>query len=145
MAESQICIVYQSRSLLPTDGISARNALSDLVSQARRNNERDAITGALLVFGDRIVQVLEGDRHAVLDAFSRITADRRHRDVTVLHFGRMPARRFASWNLAFAWPIADRLADDVRPTLGYGDAVTILLDLMLWSRRAEADGPPRYG
>lgn len=65
------------------------------VSQA--NNGRDGVTGLLLYDGGSFLQVLEGQREAVLTTFDRIRADPRHHDVKLMLSETVAAPAFEDW------------------------------------------------
>ena len=91
--------------------------LAGILVQARRNNRRDAITGALLCRHDLYLQLIEGDASAIDALYVRITADDRHCDVRLLLTGTVDDRLFPEWEML----------DDEMPTLA-------------WSPAAVADG-----
>ncbi len=74
-------------------------ALNGILSDARRCNERDDITGALVCRADVYLQLLEGPAPAVEAAYDRIRKDDRHLDVRQLY--RRPAveRMFPGWSM----------------------------------------------
>jgi hypothetical protein len=53
----------------------------------------------LLVYQQRVVQVLEGPRDAVSATFERIARDVRHANLTVLSLGRIQQRDFEDWTM----------------------------------------------
>lgn len=71
--------------------------LGGLLRQARRNNARDGITGALIVRHDLYLQWLEGPPEALARLYHSIVRDDRHLDVQRLDGGPAPQRRFADW------------------------------------------------
>ena len=72
-------------------------ALNGILLTARRNNPRDAITGALICRHDLYLQLLEGPRAAVEARYSSIARDDRHLDV-VQRFSRPATERiFPNW------------------------------------------------
>jgi Sensors of blue-light using FAD len=73
-------------------------ALNGILASARRNNQRDGITGALICRADLYLQMLEGPRGKVTAAFRRILDDDRHVGVT-WHMRDDPARSWM-WNQA---------------------------------------------
>jgi FAD-dependent sensor of blue light len=73
--------------------------LVGILASARRNNERDGITGALICRDDLFVQLLEGRRDVVTAAFSRILHDDRHVDVVNLWSGDIDTRLFPGWSM----------------------------------------------
>ena len=74
-----------------------RAVLNGILLTARRNNQRDGITGALIVRPDLYLQWLEGPADALAALFERIRADDRHVDVERLDGGTLPSRRFGAW------------------------------------------------
>lgn len=71
--------------------------LSGILRQARRNNARDGITGALICRDDLYLQLLEGDSDLVEAAYARIVPDDRHLSPHLLWRGEAPARLFPAW------------------------------------------------
>ncbi|WP_376097296.1 BLUF domain-containing protein [Roseomonas sp. CCTCC AB2023176] len=74
--------------------------LAGLLIQSRRNNVRDGITGALVLSGSVIAQVLEGPREKVEALFERIRWDDRHGQIMIIEQGFVPERAFAEWDMA---------------------------------------------
>jgi hypothetical protein len=83
---------------------------SDVVEVIRRqsqiHNERDDITGLLLFDGWAFCQSVEGGAPEMANLLQRLQADRRHRNMRVLHFGSAEERSFSGWRLGFAY-VAD--------------------------------------
>jgi hypothetical protein len=71
--------------------------LNGILIDARRCNQRDDITGALVCRADLYLQYLEGPEIAVAAAFTRIAGDNRHLDVTRLVYAPIMARLFPKW------------------------------------------------
>lgn len=71
--------------------------LHGILSDARRRNARDEITGTLICRSDLYLQLLEGPAPAVEAAFLRIGRDDRHLEVTPLVQRPVAARLFAAW------------------------------------------------
>ncbi len=71
--------------------------LFDILSTARRNNQRDEITGALLCREDLYLQMLEGPPQAVNAAYMRILHDGRHAEITKLWSQPKNDRLFPDW------------------------------------------------
>ncbi len=85
-------LIYSSR---PFGFDDAR--LNSILIEARRNNDRDDITGALVCRQDVYLQLLEGPQAAVEHAFARIAADDRHSDVVKHHAVPAAERIFPAW------------------------------------------------
>jgi hypothetical protein len=71
--------------------------LNGILLDARRCNERDDITGALIARGDIYLQLLEGPKDKVLAAYDRIIDDDRHVEVKPLVQRQVDARMFPGW------------------------------------------------
>ena len=76
-------------------------ALPAIVKAAGRNNQPRSITGMLLYSNGNFLQVLEGKKDTVLEAFQHIEKDSRHRDVFVLLEQELAQRQFSSWSMGF--------------------------------------------
>ena len=71
--------------------------LNGILVQARRANERDGITGALICRADIYLQWLEGPEDKVRDTIARIERDDRHLEVKV-HLAETASERvFGDW------------------------------------------------
>jgi hypothetical protein len=75
--------------------------VAKILERARRNNERDGITGMLLYCDGNFLQLIEGEDEVVEATFRRIERDRRHSDVTILFDEKVPKRAFADWSMGF--------------------------------------------
>lgn len=83
-----------------------------LLAVSRRNNARDGITGLLMYHDGSFLQVLEGEKSKVEACFSRISADRSHRNVLRLFQGEVAERLFSEWSMGFSRP------DDIQAATG---------------------------
>ena len=73
--------------------------LNGILSDARRNNQRYNITGALVCRADVYLQLLEGPTDAVDAAFAHIRKDDRHANVDLLVRGPITERMFPGWSM----------------------------------------------
>jgi hypothetical protein len=73
--------------------------LDGILLQARRNNPKNDLTGALIVRGDLYLQLLEGPEAAVMATFSRISRDDRHLAVKLLLKEDVAERLFPNWTM----------------------------------------------
>lgn len=71
--------------------------LAGILVQARRNNARDDITGALICRQDLYLQLIEGPGAAIDTLYARIAADDRHLDVRLLLIDEVDERMFPAW------------------------------------------------
>lgn len=90
-------LLYTSRSTLDMD----EYALLDLLIEARDKNKRLGITGLLVYQQQSFIQILEGEKHNVLDVYRSICADSRHTNVTTVAEGEAASRGFADWEMAY--------------------------------------------
>lgn len=71
--------------------------LNGILLTARRNNARDAITGALVCRHDVFMQYLEGPPDAVGALYKKISLDDRHVEVKLRAKGTQEDRLFGDW------------------------------------------------
>ncbi len=71
--------------------------LNGILITARRNNPRDAITGALICRQDLYLQLLEGPRAAVETRYHGIARDDRHLEVVKRVSRPVTERLFPNW------------------------------------------------
>ena len=71
--------------------------LAGILIDARRCNQRDHVTGALVCRHDIYLQLLEGPEDAVRAAYARICHDDRHAGVKELLNHKIQSRLFANW------------------------------------------------
>ncbi len=87
-----IQLIYSSRPFGFDDA-----ALNGILMIARRNNPRDAITGALICRHDLYLQLLEGPLAAVEARYDRIASDDRHLEVVKRVSRPVTERMFPNW------------------------------------------------
>ena len=77
--------------------------LKKLLLRARMRNKEAGVSGMLVFHDGTFLQALEGDKRAVIEIFTKIEKDARHRDISVLHRGPGPEQRiFGDWAMGFA-------------------------------------------
>lgn len=86
--------VYSSRPFGYDAGM-----LNGILTDARRANLRDGITGALICRADIYLQWLEGSEDKVRAAIARIQRDDRHVEVNILIQDTIDDRVFAHWDM----------------------------------------------
>lgn len=86
--------------------------LAGILLGARRNNQRDDITGALICRHDLYLQLIEGSADAIDALYARIVADDRHSDVQLLLVRDVTERMFPTW----------AMLDDEAPSLFWSPA-----------------------
>ncbi|MEM1274349.1 MAG: BLUF domain-containing protein [Pseudomonadota bacterium] len=85
-------LIYSSRPFGYDSAI-----LNGILLDARRANERDGITGALICRSDIYLQWLEGPEDRVRATYARIKRDDRHLEVTLLVNEAEAERAFGDW------------------------------------------------
>jgi len=85
-------VVYASQPFGYDEGM-----LNGILSDARRCNTRDGITGSLVCRADLYLQLLEGPANLVTATFERIAKDHRHTSVRRLLAGPTAQRIFPDW------------------------------------------------
>ncbi len=73
--------------------------LDGILLQARRNNARNGLTGALIVRADLYLQLIEGPDDAIEATFARIIGDNRHLGVQLLLRETVSERIFPAWTM----------------------------------------------
>ncbi|RZJ01274.1 MAG: BLUF domain-containing protein [Brevundimonas sp.] len=73
--------------------------MSDILDQARPNNARDGVTGALTAVNGRFLQIIEGPAARLDDLLARLAEDERHRDLEILERRQVLGRTFADWDM----------------------------------------------
>lgn len=90
-------LVYTSLATNPF----SEEELVRLLEKSRSNNKGLAISGMLLYLQGKFIQVLEGEREAVINLYERIRHDPRHRKVATVVEGESPNRIFQNWSMGF--------------------------------------------
>ena len=77
----------------------AAGVLEDILYVSLSNNERDGITGALIVCEEDFFQILEGERTAVSACMTRIMNDPRHQKINIIFAGDVQTNLFPTWSM----------------------------------------------
>ena len=112
-------LVYRSRLRLPTR--DSRAVLGAIYGRARAKNAELGVSGALLVWNESVVQVLEGEEATVRALFATIHDDPRHDSVAVISEGPVAGRVFGRWAMA---AVADEGVPDIALLLSPGKGGT---------------------
>lgn len=99
-------IIYSSESATPMQ----MDDLEEILVQARRNNARNGITGALVYVDGVFLQILEGESPTVQQLMAKISTDVRHETITVLKERVVPVAMFADWKMAYVSATAAQVA-----------------------------------
>lgn len=90
-------LVYSSKAKKNTD----QSDILDIMETAEHTNKALNITGCLVYHNTSFVQILEGEKNDVLELYSKISQDNRHKDVMTLNEGDIEKRSFESWSMAY--------------------------------------------
>jgi len=99
-------------------------------------NKKENITGVLCQGSDLWIQVLEGERSQVNLLYSRIMADRSHRNIELLSMEEITHRQFGQWSMALVYlskndPMVQMAHPEFDPYSASGkDAISLLDELL---------------
>jgi hypothetical protein len=88
-------LIYKSESTVPMNW----QTVGKILAISTRNNDRDGLTGTLMVGRKSFLQVLEGSFEAVNATFARIVRDPRHSRVQLVSFEVIEERLFDEWQM----------------------------------------------
>jgi hypothetical protein len=74
-----------------------RPTFEHILAQAKARNAQSGVTGALISHAGMFLQVLEGDRAAVISTYQRILHDPRHHTCHLVWHGPITSRQFLIW------------------------------------------------
>ncbi len=103
-----------------------RAILAGILTNARRNNLRDDISGALICRQDLYLQLIEGSAEKIDALYARILDDDRHCDVQLLLADEVDERIFPEWAMlddtapSMVWSpqdIGEGAIDDTTPAM----------------------------
>ena len=99
-------LIYSSQATSPM----SVSDLEGILVHARRDNARRGITGALVYVDGVFVQVLEGEKDAVLGLMDSIRRDPRHTSVTEFYQTELEEPIFGHFKMAFLSATPDQMA-----------------------------------
>ncbi len=73
--------------------------LENMLLPARQRNVQLGLTGLLIYSGGHFLQVLEGEVHCLERLYTKIEADKRHRNVRRLALVSLQHRMFSKWSM----------------------------------------------
>ena len=139
----QVRLLYVSHAVGP----QTTTMTSSILLQAHQHNPTQGISGVLCQGQGLFFQVLEGERSRVNALYRRICADKRHRDVEVLHYEEIKERLFGQWSMALKRlpvdsPMVNRQHVDFDPYATSGPEVMAqLLDWVAAGQPIEMTAP----
>ena len=75
--------------------------LMRLLESARAFNQKNGITGILFYDNQQFIQVIEGERSAIMKTWKRIQDDKRHHRIELLEIKEISERIYPDWLLRF--------------------------------------------
>ena len=92
-------LIYVSSAAAPMSS----DDLLFLLERSRKKNLGLGITGMLVYMNGSFMQMIEGDKPAVLKLFESIKHDSRHTGVIEIMAGEIPDRNFEDWSMGFSF------------------------------------------
>jgi Sensors of blue-light using FAD len=99
-------VVYSSEAV-PSLNLAK---LETMLSESRIRNAARGITGVLVFVEGVFLQILEGEKKAVLDLMRTIERDKRHRHLKVFYEEETDKRAFGSWSMAYLSPSTEEVS-----------------------------------
>ena len=90
-------LIYRSEA----NNLMNDEALKLLLTQSRERNNTLGITGMLVYYDNKFIQLLEGNEKQVKFVYDSICKDNRHKQVTTLKQGTAKKRLFPGWTMSF--------------------------------------------
>jgi hypothetical protein len=122
--------------------------IAGILRSARRHNARQHITGMLNFRDDFFLQLLEGERDAVNETYSRIIRDPRHWNVVLIGYQPAVQRIFPAWSMHWVADVGDirevimrySASDHFRPDkMSFDCAIAFMQGFAAWGQRRSAD------
>jgi len=75
--------------------------IKEILESARRHNKINGVTGCLIYYNRRFIQIIEGSKAAVQETYQRICEDRRHKEIQLIAENSTAERTFPEWGMAY--------------------------------------------
>lgn len=83
---------------------NANIEVTRILAQARRNNERNGITGALVINDDYFLQSIEGSRPVINELLRKLVKDDRHFSLQIIECCEVEQRYWGKWSMKHLTP-----------------------------------------
>lgn len=93
--------------------------LSQILESSRQNNAEAGITGVLCGSKSHFVQLLEGPENNLIQLYSKIIDDRRHRDCVLIGIVPISSRMFNKWSMGYIERNAEEITIEKEELLNY--------------------------
>lgn len=94
-------MLYELTYYSVADNNISQDQVYQILERSKDKNKKADITGCLVFHKGQFVQLLEGEKNAVLRIYEEIEKDQRHSSVTLIARGNKEHRSFESWTMAF--------------------------------------------
>ncbi len=124
-------LTYQSSSI---NSITHDDLLA-ILKTANSINKEHNITGCLVFYEEKFVQILEGREEYVRKIYNKIIQDKRHHSIKLLWECEAKKRLFEDWNMAYYNPTTDTessFKSNFRLLIDFSDKSQAIL-LSFWS------------
>jgi hypothetical protein len=75
--------------------------IKKIMEIAEKFNSKNKITGCLLYYKHRFIQILEGEEEIIEELYTKIKQDKKHHNVNLLYINEISERIFPQWSMAF--------------------------------------------
>jgi hypothetical protein len=75
--------------------------LKSMLVQSRERNKEHLVTGLLLYFDGKFIQLIEGEKQTIKQLYYNITNDERHSSIVLLKDGDIDVPYFADWSMGY--------------------------------------------
>lgn len=75
--------------------------IEEIIKIAKKFNGKNKITGCLLYYKRRFIQILEGEEAVIEDLYAKIKQDKKHFNVNLLYTNEISERIFPQWSMVF--------------------------------------------
>ncbi len=134
----QLTYVSESKSTI------SFSDLNDILEVAKTRNSLLNITGCLVYYNGKFIQIIEGPQIEVLRLYDIILSDKRHKNVTLLWENFAERRFFNEWNMAFHNPTHNNIKQFVDNLIMFSElsekSTSSLLSFWATVREVMGDG-----
>lgn len=81
--------------------------IEEILKTSRTNNADNGVTGCLIYYNNKFIQILEGTQQAVRETYNKIKIDRRHSEVRLIAENATDEKTFPQWGMAYS-PIDEK-------------------------------------
>lgn len=92
-------MICASQTNFPVGHANDKSMFRAIHDESARHYAERQITGALLFDWDNFLQILEGDRGRLTDAFLYMARDPRQKHIKMLDFSQIDEREFSRWQM----------------------------------------------